>query len=62
MKKVVNEYFNLHDMYPEVEFKIWSFSSKVTAWVTRLRNNFDMFIEFHSIKNGNQDSMKKMPI
>jgi hypothetical protein len=49
-------------MYPEVEFKIWSFTSKVTIWVTRLLNQFNTFIEFHFIKNGNQDLVKKMPI
>jgi hypothetical protein len=27
-----------------------------------LLNELDTFIEFHFIKNGNQDSMKKMPI
>jgi hypothetical protein len=62
MKKVVDEYFGVHDMYPEVEFIIWSFTSKVTAWAARQLNQPNTFIEFHFIKNGNQDSMKNMPM
>jgi hypothetical protein len=53
MKKVVDEYFDMHDMYLEVELRIWSFTSKVNAWVARLLNQPDTFIEFHFIKNGN---------
>jgi hypothetical protein len=52
MKKVVEEYFSVHDMYLEVELKIWSFISKVTVWATRLLNQPDTLIEFHFIKNG----------
>ncbi len=62
MKKVVNKYFGVHNMYLEVELGIWSLTSNVTAWATRLLNQVDTFIEFHFIKNGNHDSMKKMPI
>jgi hypothetical protein len=62
MKKVVDKYFNVHDMYLKVELGIWSLTSNVIAWVARLLNQADTFIEFHFIKNGNQDSMKKMPI
>lgn len=50
MKKVVNEYFNVHDIYPKVELEIWSLSSKVTAWAVRLLKKFDTFIKFHFIK------------
>jgi hypothetical protein len=35
---------------------------KNNLWVTRLLNKPNTFIEFHFIKNGNQDSMKKRPI
>ncbi len=62
MKKVIAKYFKVHDMYPKVEFEIWSFISKVTTWATRLLNQPNTFIEFHLIKNGNQDSVKKMHI
>jgi hypothetical protein len=62
MKKVVNEYFDMHNMYLEVKLGIWSLISKITAWVTRLLNQLDTFIEFHFIKNENQDLVKKMPI
>jgi hypothetical protein len=31
MKKVVDELFNVHDMYLVVEFGIWSLISKVIA-------------------------------
>jgi hypothetical protein len=53
MKKVVNENFSLHNMYPKVELKIWSLISKVIAWASRLLIYLDTFIEFHFIKNGN---------
>ncbi len=62
MNMVVNEYFNMHDMHLEVELGIWSFTSKVIAWATRLLNQLDIFIESHYIKNGKWDLMKKMPI
>jgi hypothetical protein len=62
MKKVVDKYFNVHNMYLKVELGIWSLISNVIAWAARLLNQADTFIEFHLIKNGNQDSMKKMPI
>jgi hypothetical protein len=62
MKKVVDKYFNMHDMYLEVGLGIWSLTSNVIAWGTRMLNQANTFIEFHFIKNGNQDSMKKMPI
>jgi hypothetical protein len=62
MKKVVDEYFDMHDMYPKVDFGIWLPISKVIAWATKLLNQLDTFIEFHFIKSGNQDSVKKMPI
>jgi len=53
MKKVVDKYFGVHDMYLKVEFGIWSFISKIIAWAIRLLNQPDTFIEFHLIKNGN---------
>jgi hypothetical protein len=53
MKKVVDEYFGMHDMYLKVELGICLLISKVTAWATRLLNQLDTFIEFHLIKNGN---------
>jgi hypothetical protein len=62
MKKFVNEYFSMQDMYPEVELWIWSLISKIIVWVARLLNQPNTFIEFHFIKSINQDSMKKMPI
>jgi hypothetical protein len=49
MKKVINEHFNVHNIYLEIELEIWSFNSKVIVWVAKLLN-------------GNQDSMKKLPI
>ncbi len=52
----------MHNMYLEVKLGIWSLISKITAWVTRLLNQLDTFIEFHFIKNENQDLVKKMPI
>lgn len=60
--KVVDEYFGVHNMYPEVELGIWSLTSKVTNWMAKLLNQPNIFIEFHFIKNGNEESMKKMPI
>ncbi len=35
---------------------------KSNLWATRLLNEPNTFIEFHFIKNGNQDLMQKMPI
>jgi hypothetical protein len=60
--KVVDEYFGVHNMYLEVELGIWSLTSKVTNWMAKLLNQPNIFIEFHFIKNGNEESMKKMPI
>jgi len=62
MKKVVNEYFGIFNLYLEAKLRIWSMAPKVTTWATRLLNQLDTFIEFHFIKNGNQDLVKKMPI
>jgi hypothetical protein len=47
MKKVVEKYFSMHNMYPKVELKIWSFTSKITTWSARLLNQLDTFVEFH---------------
>jgi len=44
MKKVVDECFIVHDMYPKIEFEIWLLISKVIAWVARLLNQPDTFI------------------
>jgi hypothetical protein len=60
--KVVDEYFGVHNMYPEVELGIWSLTSKVTNWMAKLLNQPNIFIEFHFIKNGNEELVKKMPI
>lgn len=32
IKKVVHKYFNMLDLYPKVDFKIWSLAPKVTTW------------------------------
>jgi hypothetical protein len=62
MKKVVDKYVGMFNLYPKAELGIWSFALKGTSWVVRLLNQLDTFIKFHFIKNGNQDSMKEMPI
>jgi hypothetical protein len=53
MKKVIEKYFNVHNMYLEVKLGIWSLTWKIIARVVRLLNKFDTFIEFDLIKNGN---------
>jgi hypothetical protein len=50
------------DLYPKIELRIWSLILKGTFWAARLLNQLDIFIKFHLIKNGNQDSMKKMHV
>jgi hypothetical protein len=53
MKKVVNEYFDILDLYLEAKLGIWSMAPKVIAWAMRPLNQLDMFIEFQFIKNWN---------
>lgn len=62
MKIIANEYFNMFDLYPKIDTRIWSLALKGTSWATRFLNQLDTFNKFHLIKNGNQDSMKKMPV
>ncbi len=62
MKKVFDKYVGMLDLYPKAKLEIWSLVVKGTSWVARLLNQLDTFIKFHFIKNGNQDSMKKMHV
>ncbi len=62
MKTIADEYFNMFDLYPKANIRIWSLALKGTSWVARLLNQLDTFNKFHFFKNGNQDSMKKMPV
>lgn len=61
LKKEIDEYFGLNNLYLKIKLKIWGSLSK--------HNNLGghafepkTFIEFHFWKNGNQDFVKKMPI
>jgi hypothetical protein len=38
MKKVVDKYFGMHNMYLEIELGIWPLTSNVIPWATRLLN------------------------
>ncbi len=62
MKTIADEYFNMLDLYPKENIRIWSLALKGTSWAARFLNQLDTFNKFHLIKNGNQDLMKKMPV
>ncbi len=62
MKKMVGNYFNLIPLYKEATLGMWNLIVKVTSWVGRTLKKPKLNLEFHFVKNGNQDSMKKMPL
>jgi hypothetical protein len=35
MRNVINEYYGLNQIYPEVEFEIWGFTFSTTSWVVK---------------------------
>jgi hypothetical protein len=62
MKKFVGNYFNLIPLYKEVMIGVWNLAVKVTSWVGRIMKKPKINLEFHFLKNGNQDYVKKMPL
>jgi hypothetical protein len=62
MKKVVGNYFNLIPLYEEATIGVWNLTIKVMFWARRILKKPKLNLEFHFVKNGNQDSVKKMPL
>jgi hypothetical protein len=62
LKKVIDEYFGLNDLYPKVKLGYGGLSPNITVWVPMFLTKPKTFIELDFKKNGNQDSIKKIPI
>lgn len=59
---MTREYLGLNQYYPKVELGIGTLSKNVSTWGVRLMPSQESLIEFHFMKNDNEDSIKKMPI
>jgi hypothetical protein len=60
LKKVINEYLGFNQYYPEEKLGICTLSNNISACGVRLIPATKSLIEFHLIKNSNEDSIKKM--
>jgi hypothetical protein len=60
LKKVIEKYVGIDDMYSEAKRGFFEFTSFMSSWAIYIVESLDNNLEFHIIKNGNQDFVKKM--
>jgi hypothetical protein len=59
MKKVIGNYLGFILVYKEATFRVLDLTFKVTSWALRIMKKPKINLQFHFVKNGNQDFVKK---
>jgi hypothetical protein len=62
VKKVVRKYIGTNELYSEAKLDLFQLKISLTSWVIYIVKSQESSLEFHFIKNGNHDYVKKMPI